>query len=515
MEKQYYNNKVRDLEITTSSDNMLAYISIKYIDEIIKENIQSAFYTASDIRSELTSAGIIFGIIDIEIEKYGLSNCVNQIIARGKSCVEPIDDKITINFNIEKNSNNLVEEANGNIDFKSIGSIQAVHTGDVIALHIKGSEGIDGCDVFGHEIVSKLQKNIKLKVSSGCKVVDGDKVVASINGKLCVKDDTFCVHKLHEISGDVDIKTGNIKFIGDIVIYGSVKENMRVDCGNCIKIYKDIERAVVKSQNNIEIIGNVITSKIVAGGEDVTRGCGINDLKDIKQIIKNIISEIKKIRKFNLISEDKKDGEIIKVLIENNHRNLTRLCIRTIAFLNMEKSLDSEEALATVFRDKLIFFGPINIMNYKELEITINLIDKKLAALNEFALHPVEVKVSYSQDSKIESTGNIILTGKGEYVSEIISNDGVYFTDLSSVTRGGCITSKNEIKCANVGSNAFVRTILKVESGGHIWIDMAFPNTKLIIGRREYIFNTSCKNIHAYLGKDGEIIVNRLNLLEV
>ena len=299
MEKQYYNTKVRDLEITTSKDNMLAYISIKYIDEIIKENIRSAFYTASDIRSELTSAGIIFGIIDIEIEKYGLSNCVNQIIARGKSCVEPIDDKITINFNIEKNSNNLVEEANGNIDFKSIGSIQAVHTGDVIALYIKGSEGIDGCDVFGHEIVSKLQKIIKLKVSSGCKVVDGDKVVASINGKLCVKDDTFCVHKLHEISGDVDIKTGNIKFIGDIVIYGSVKENMRVDCGNCIKIYKDIERAVVKSQNNIEIIGNVITSKIVAGGEDVTRECGINDLKDIKQIIKNIISEIKKIR--NLI----------------------------------------------------------------------------------------------------------------------------------------------------------------------------------------------------------------------
>ena len=515
MEKGYDGAKARSLKITTSQDNMLAYISIKYIDEVINNNNHCAFYTASDIRSELARAKITYGIIDIVIEEYGLSNCVNQIIARGKSCVEPIDDKITINFNIEEGSNNLVEQENGNIDFKSIGSIQAVHSGDVIALYVKGTKGEDGCDVFGHILSQREPKITKLKASRGCTVVD-NKVIAITNGKLCVKNDTFYVYKLHEILGDVDIKSGNIKFIGDIVIYGSVKENMSVECGNCIKIYKDIERAVVRSQNNIEIVGNVLSSSIVAGGEDVTRECGINDLEDIKLIVLHIISEIKKIRKFNLVSKDKKDGEIIKVLIENNHRNLTRLCVKAIAFLNMEKSEDVvEEALATVFRDKLIFFGPINIMHYKELEIIINLIDKKLVALNEFALHPVEVKFSYCQDSKIESTGNIIITGKGEYVSQIISNDGVYFTSPSSVTRGGCITSKNVIKCANVGSHAFVRTILKVESGGHIYIDKAYQNTKIIIGRREYIFNMPCKNIHAYLGKDGEIIVNRLNLLEV
>ena len=515
MEKKYNFDKVRQLKIYTSQDKMQAYISIKYIEEIIRKNVTSAFYTASDIKSELAKAGIIFGIIDIPIQEYGQSNCVNQLIAKGKRCVEPIDDKIIMNFNTGKGFKDLVQEINGNIDFKSIGSIEAIHTGDVIAFCTKGTPGIDGSDVFGNIIKHKQLKTIKLKASSGCEVKEADKIVALVDGKLFLKNDTFYVHTVHKITGDVDLDSGNIKFIGDIIIYGGVKENMRVDCGGHLTIYKDIERAEVISQDNIEIKGNVITSKVVGGGGDVTRRRCITDLEDINIILKNLIREIKKIEKLNFLGNDKKDGEIIKALIENKYRNLTRLCIRTIAYLNTEKTEYVEEALVSVLRAKLIFFGPINIKHYKELNRVINLIDNKLLNLKEFVSNPVEIKFSNCQDSKIESTGNIILTGKGEYVSEIISNDGVYFTDPSSITRGGTITSKNEIKCASVGSPACVATILKVERGGHIWIDKAYQNTKIIIGNKEYTFNESCKNIHAFIGKDGQIIVERLKLFEV
>lgn len=514
MDDKIDNIKVRKLKIYTSKDKMQAYITIKYLEEVLKESITSALYTASDIRAELDKAGIIFGIIDIPLEQYGRANCFDKLIAKGQSCVNGVDDKITINFNIGQSYDNLEKKANGNIDFKSIGSIEPVRSGDVIAVSIKGNEGIDGSDVFGHKIKHKARKIKKLKVSSGCKVVDGDKVVSLIDGKFSIKNGAFSVYKVHEILGDVDVKSGNIKFIGDIVIRGGVKENMSVDCGSFLKIYKDIERAQVKSQNNIEIMGNVITSKIIGGGEDVTRLKGITDLESIKIIIKDLVLAFKQIREFGLLKE-KKDGEIIKGLIENKFKNLTRLCIRTIAFLNMQKLTEEEEALVTIFRKKIIFLGPINIKDYKELNKVINLIDEKLKYLKEFATHDVEVKFSYCQDSKIESTGNIILTGKGEYVSEIISSDGVYFTNPRSVTRGGSITAKNEIKCASVGSAASVPTILKVESSGQIWIDKAYQNTKIIIGPKEYIFTEPCKEVHAFIGDEQELIVEKLKLLEV
>ena len=508
-------SNVRQLKIYTSQDKMNAYITIKYLEEVLKDDITSALYTASDIRSELDKAGIIFGVIDIALESYGLKDCLNQLIATGQNCINAVDDKITINFSTTKSFDDLLLEDNGNIDFKSIGSIEPVRCGDVIASYIKGSQGLDGSDVFGHKIKHKERKILKLKAASGCQVIDGNKVVASIDGKLSIKDGTFNVYKVHEIRGDVDMKSGNIKFIGDIIIYGGVKENMSVDCGSFLKIYKDIERAEVKSQNDIEIKGNVITSNITGGGEDVTRLNGITDLESIKGVIKNIIIAFKQVREFDLLPKDTRDGEIIKILIENKFKNLTRLCIRTIAFLNMQKLAEDEEALVTVFREKLIFFGPINIQHYKELNKVIYLIDEKLKYLKELGAHPVEVKFSYCQDSKIESTGNIILTGKGEYVSEIISSDGVYFTNIKSATRGGSITSKNVIKCASVGSPASVPTILKVESSGHIWIDKAFQNTKIIVGTKEYIFKEPGRNIHAFIGSEQQLVVEQLKLLEV
>lgn len=523
-------NLGRELKITTSEDKMEAYISINYIPhheyklkdkqeanllcleaEII-ETVMPQQYTTSDIRSELSLAGITFGIIDKAIQKAIVSKCSNQIIARGKRCEVGTDDKITINFSQEKSFDNLVKEATGNIDFKSIGSVEAVHAGDVIAYYIKGTHGIDGCDILGNKIKHKDGKIIKLKASSGCTIKDGSKVVSLIDGKPCVKNSTFYVYKVHEIRDNVDIKSGNIKFIGDIVIYGGVKEGMTVDCGNSLIIYKDIERSEIKAKNNIEIKGNVITSKVIGGGEDAIKQRCITDLENINLIIKNIILAIEEIKKFNLLGEGKKDGEIIKVLIENKFKNLTRLCIKTIAFLNMEKEMDVEEALVIALRDNLIGLGPINIQHYGELDLIINLIDEKLEYLKGLVSLPVEVKFSYCQDSKIESTGNIILNGKGEYVSEIISNDGVYFTNSKSVTRGGIIHAKNIIKCKNVGSPAGVPTILKVEKDGHIWINIAYQNTKLIIGAQEFIFDVSCKDIHAFIGSDKELKVERLKL---
>jgi len=512
MEKKY--NEIEDIElkISTSQDKMQAFISIRYINPKINGIVVHHCYTTSDIKSELAKARIIFGIIDIVVENIGLSNCKNELIARGKNCVDGIDDKIKINFNAKKSFNNMVEETTGNIDFKSIGSIEAVHRGDVIAVLIKGTEGLDGCNVFGKRIVHKKSRIMKLKASSGCEVRDFDKVVALIDGKPCVKGNTFYVYKLHELKDDVDIKSGNIKFIGDIVVYGGVKEGMTVDCGNCLKIYKDIERAVIKSKNNIEIMGNVITSKVMGGGDDVVTLRCITNLENINLILKNLILVIEEIKKSDLLGKGKKDGEIIKVLIENKFKNLTRLCISAIAFLNVRKESATEEVLVTMLRNKFIGLGPIKIKHYGEIDRVINLIDEKIEYLKCLVSLPVEVKFSYCQDSKIESTGNIILTGKGEYVSEIISNDGVYFMDLKSVTRGGSITAKNLIKCRKVGSPAGVPTILSVERHGEVWIDTAYQNTKILVGSKEYIFEVPCKNIHAFIDSDKELVVERIKL---
>ena len=66
---------------------------------------------------------------------------------------------------------------------------------------------------------------INLVVREGCKV-ENDKVIATIEGRPNVKNGIFSVNRVLETKHDVDIKTGNIDFIGDVVISGSVKDGM-------------------------------------------------------------------------------------------------------------------------------------------------------------------------------------------------------------------------------------------------------------------------------------------------
>ena len=119
--------------------------------------------------------------------------------------------------------------------------------------------------------------------------------------------------------------------------------------------------------------------------------------------------------------------------------------------------------------------------------------------------------ISYCQDSYIESSGDVIVSSKGEYISNIIANKSIEFTQTGSVARGGTLRAKDEIKCKTVGSEAGVTTRLEVENAGNIWADVAYHNTIFKIGVREILLESSSKNVHAYL-KNGNIELDKFVL---
>src|SRR3712207_8905526 len=54
------------------------------------------------------------------------------------------DDEIEYRFAVDNSLKKLAEDSNGNIDFKSIGAVESVAKGSVIAVRHKGEIGIDG-----------------------------------------------------------------------------------------------------------------------------------------------------------------------------------------------------------------------------------------------------------------------------------------------------------------------------------------------------------------------------------
>ena len=520
----------RHMNIRTSSDKMEAYISIVYEPSItyklkdsppkasisvevdIKEEIMPPKFTESEIKDELLKHNIKYGILKMNVLKcVGADEISELLIACGKKTIDGIDDRLEIQYNIAGEEESIQDYDNIKaIDYKAIGSVEGVEKGQALATLYPGKNGEDGIDIAGNIVKAKNAKKILLGAGEGCTIIDEYTVVASRKGRPSSKGSTFFVHEIYEINGDVELKTGNIKFVGDIIIHGSVKEGMKVEAGNSIVVANNVADAEITANGDIVVKGNVIHSSVAAGKEDVVTLEYLNDLISMKDDLVKLIYSIKQLKEMNLLARNTSDGELIKILLETKFKKLPRASIK-VAERIMQQQV-SEDELMFIIKHRILDLGPLNIKNYEELNDAVQIIDNKVSILEKNLILPVNIMLDYCQDSIVKSSGNIRFSGKGQYVSQITATDSVIFEKDKSVARGGIIKAAKEIKCKIVGGLGGVSTKLVVESHGHIWAEIAYPNTRFTVGTREYILDVPSKNVHAFIDENKELIVDKLLL---
>lgn len=519
----------RKINISTSKDNIEAFASVYYEPEIIyelkdsEENNELILekvskyskmppkYTVEEIKEQLSKGGIICGIIEENLQNVIEKSCDNVLIAKGVRPIHEKDDVIEYRFNVDEREKKLEEDAMGNVDFKSIGTVEAVKKGDILAIRHSSKPGRDGVDVKGKLLKHKLGKKIRIRAGNGCQL-SGEKIIASIEGKPYVKNNAFYVYRMYEVRSDVDLTTGNIEFIGDVLVYGNVKEGMEVNAGNSITINKNVERSKIEGKGNITIKGSILSSDILGGGQDVTKIKAIDNSKALINLLREIIESTKEVKRLDLYGKDKKDGEIIRILMERKYKTLPRTCLNIIRDITVCGKDQEEGKIILAVKNKLIGLAPLNIKNYRELEDIIKLLEERVVKLEKELTIPIDVIIDYCQDSNISSSGNVYITGKGEYISNIVSNNSIYFTSEKGLARGGQIKAKKEIRCKTVGSISGVTTKLIVGDKGEIWADIAYQNTIFKIGTKEYLLEMPSKDIHVYLDKNGDIIADKLLL---
>lgn len=513
----------RQLNITTSANKMEAYISIRYIPQIIyklkdvqksksvvleveqKSQQYPPVYTINELKEQLSINGVKYGIIEENLNKALNTEGVNSLlIAKGDETVNDEDDALEILFKVE-NKREFSEDEKGTVDFKSIGFVKSVNKGAVIAVKHAGKTGNDGRDVTGKVTKHKTGKKINLKIGEGCTLKD-DKVIAARQGEPSYIGQKFCIFELHEVQSDVDISTGNIKFDGDVIVHGEVKEGMEVEAGNNVKILKSVENAKIKAKGNVVIQQNVIFSSVLAGGEDVEKMRLTEYYTSLYNNLNDLFEGVKQVKEYNLLGDKVSNGEIIKALLESRFKSVTKTSMSIIL------SHEAGDEIKKVIGEKLIGLGPLSMKFADELTEIASLINNEITMLKRTLSIPVDVTIGYSQNSTIQSSGNVIITGKGEYVSNIIANEKVTFVSPASIARGGLIKAKNEIRCGVVGSVAAVPTKLSVDKGGHIYAAVAYANTSFCINNNEFIIDTASKDIHAYLNENSEIVVDKFIL---
>ena len=217
-----------------------------------------------------------------------------------------------------------------------------------------------------------------MQAKDGC-IIDGNKVIATTEGRPTVKNGIFYVNKIFEATHDVDMKSGNISFIGDVKIAGSVKDGMMVEAGNGIDIGGNVENAKIIAQGEVHIKGNCLNANILVGAKDFSVQLYLNELTELKESLEELMNSYEDINKRNLLGADRSVGEIIKVLLETKFKDIQKKSMMIL--VNSEATTENGDKIKRILRAKLIGSGPLSIKYSSELYELINCIDIEIKPL--------------------------------------------------------------------------------------------------------------------------------------
>ncbi|KPU44648.1 septum site-determining protein MinC [Oxobacter pfennigii] len=516
----------RTLDITISTDKLKAFAKVSYTDgqrfklkdkaptdkltiEIVPdEKIECPKYTLDEAKQALVKSGVIHGINQESlvqlIERPGKDPIE---VATGKKPVDETDDNIVLKFDDTRK----FTEVNDRVDYYSIGKVTAVEPGDLLAELIAGIKGEIGVDVTGKEIPFKKAKRLILKAGKGVHLSrDGLQAFADIAGRPELKKDTVNVHKIYEVEKDVDLSTGNIEFIGDVVVNGNINEGMKVKAGSSVIVHGNVTGGEIVAGGDVTIMKNAISSKIIAGSVDYFKHNLIDILSDISKVLMSIFSAASALKVTGKVPKIYKDGQIIKLLIDTKYNNLNGqiTTLRNILQENRE-NLDMDTLRMGALLVK--FFsgnGPVLLESLSDLKTHAEQIDNMIETFKDELKNPSNITVMYIQNSELSTTGNIVIKGKGCHTSDLNCRGDVLIEVKGSVTRGGNIAAGGNIKVYELGSASGAITTVSTGKDSTITCAIAHANSVIKVGEQAMRLDSSVKNVKAFLYK-GELIVEK------
>ena len=190
-------------------------------------------------------------------------------IARGKKARHGKDGKIDFTFQVQGEAVRL-KEIDGKVDFKNLGKINNVVSGQVLANLIEPEIGEDGETVTGRLFVANSGNPVQLNVGKHVRLSDdGLSALAETNGQVLLINGKISVEPVYVVNNGVNLKTGNILFLGTVIIAGTVEDGFSVKAAGNIEITGSVGKCTLDAEGDIIIrqgMNGREEGKITAGG---------------------------------------------------------------------------------------------------------------------------------------------------------------------------------------------------------------------------------------------------------
>jgi uncharacterized protein (DUF342 family) len=164
----------------------------------------------------------------------------------------------------------------GRINYRELNLIQSVKVGQILCSLEPPVMGIQGKTVKGRSLIAVNGRPAVLPRGKNVAVSeDGISLYATSEGEVEYLDQSkVSVYTNHEVPADVDNSTGNVSFVGSVIIKGNVLSGFSVEAGGNVEVYGVVEGATIKAGGNIILrrgMQGMGKGTLVAGGDIVAR----------------------------------------------------------------------------------------------------------------------------------------------------------------------------------------------------------------------------------------------------
>lgn len=211
--------------------------------------------TEEQIRRAIATQGVVAGVKDDKIKEY-IDNPIYNMPYEVAAAVLPVDGRdayIAYNFETDRSKLKLKESETGQVNFKELNLIQNVVAGQPLAQKMLPQRGKGGKTVFGRYLEAKNGKDMAIPLGQNVKLdSDGRTVVAEKNGQVMLVNGKITVEEVYEVPG-VNLKTGNITFMGTVICRGNVEDGFNIKADGNIEVYGSVGNCCLEAEGDIVI----------------------------------------------------------------------------------------------------------------------------------------------------------------------------------------------------------------------------------------------------------------------
>ena len=198
--------------------------------------------------------------LDMEAIKRAIAEEGDSVlIASGKPAEDGLDSRFESLLPEMKERVPQVDEE-GIANFRDLGEILVVYTGDSLMRRYPAGDGEPGFTISGAPIPAK--KGMSLEFTAGLEGAeidsnDSDLLIAKIDGCPYLIPNGVKVEPVYTVK-NVDLHSGNIDFLGTVIVTGEVQSGMTIKADGDIHIKGSTEGAILIAKGDIVVTGGLI-----------------------------------------------------------------------------------------------------------------------------------------------------------------------------------------------------------------------------------------------------------------